>query len=91
LGMITSEFISNSIKYAFTKDKNPNIKIDLRLLNNSNEYQYTLADNGIGYTFETTNKSKLGMRLIDIFSRQLKGTYTFENNQGLNYHLTFKI
>jgi two-component system, sensor histidine kinase PdtaS len=91
LGMITSEFISNSIKYAFVKEKRPSIQMDLKLINNSNEYQYTLADNGIGYKLESAKKHKLGMRLIDIFSRQLKGTYAFENKQGLYYHITFKI
>jgi len=38
---------------------------------------------------QTKDESKLGMRLINIFSRQLKGDYNFKNDKGLIYTITF--
>lgn len=89
LGMITSELVSNSIKYAFVNQPTPVISIVLEKQHNF--YTYTVADNGIGLNNDISTKNKLGMRLIDIFSRQLKGKYQFENNNGFTYILTFDL
>lgn len=91
LGMITSELISNSIKYAFEKEKNPTITISLIKLNENREFQYSIKDNGIGWDKKGEQKNKLGMRLIDIFSRQLKGNFYFDNNNGFTYTIKFKL
>lgn len=88
IGMITSELISNSIKYAFLNTQNP--QIDIVLSENNNVITFFVKDNGIGYSGTNTETNKLGMRLIDIFSRQLKGNFKFENNNGLKYNLEFK-
>ncbi len=81
IGMMISELISNSIKYAFDNTGNPQIHISLKLNSNTNILQLSLKDNGIG--IDTTKKSTgLGMRLIDIFARQMKATYTFKKQNG---------
>lgn len=90
IGMITSELISNSIKYAFKMQKSPEIKINLKQQPEYNTIIFTVKDNGTGFTHSPKNEDTLGLRLISIFSRQLKGEYTFENNDGLLYSLTFK-
>lgn len=38
---------------------------------------------------QNKDESKLGMRLINIFSRQLKGDYNFKNDLGCMYTITF--
>ena len=38
---------------------------------------------------EVENGKKLGMRLINIFSRQLKGEFDLENQEGFKYSITF--
>lgn len=88
IGMIVSELVSNSLKYAFSNIEKPRIKI---LLHQKNELEYECIynDNGIGLPENYIKANKLGMRLIDIFSRQINGTYTFENNEGLTYKLIF--
>ena len=90
LGMITSELISNAIKYAFVMQKKPTIKVELKKLNN-NTFIYSVSDNGIGYDFKAAQNNKLGMRLINIFSRQLKGKYEFINKNGLVYTIQFEL
>ena len=88
IGMIVSELTSNSLKYAFKKTKNPEIKIVLKQRNSPN-YELIYSDNGLGLPENYSKTNKLGMRLIDIFSRQIKGSYAFENQNGLMYKINF--
>jgi two-component sensor histidine kinase len=91
LGMITSELVSNSIKYAFAETAEPQIDIDLHKLAADDNISFSVRDNGKGFVVGTQDATeKLGMRLISIFSRQMKGEYTFNNNKGLVYTLIFK-
>lgn len=88
IGMIVSELTSNSLKYAFKKTKHPEIKIVLKQRNSTN-YELIYGDNGVGLPENYNKTNKLGMRLIDIFSRQIKGSYVFENQNGLMYKINF--
>lgn len=88
IGMIVSELTSNSLKYAFKNTKNPEIKIELKQRNKPN-YELIYIDNGVGLSENYNKTNKLGMRLIDIFSRQIKGLYVFENQNGLMYKINF--
>jgi two-component sensor histidine kinase len=88
IGMIVSELVSNSLKYAFSNTEKPRIKI-LLYQKSELEYEYIYNDNGKGLPQNYIKANKLGMRLIDIFSRQINGTYSFENNEGLTYKLIF--
>jgi two-component system, sensor histidine kinase PdtaS len=91
LGMITSELVSNSIKYAFNGIKEPRIDIYLHADKNSGSVTFRVSDNGRGLMTQSPEQpEKLGMRLISIFSRQVKGTYDFKNDDGLVYTLEFK-
>lgn len=88
IGMITSEVISNAIKYAFCNTSHPTIKINLHYSSIDKIVIYTIEDNGIGFK-KDSSEAGLGMRLIDIFSRQMEAEYEITNNKGLVY--TFKI
>lgn len=81
-GILTSEILSNSIKYAFEGIESPQIAIDLQV--DEDYIYYCIKDNGIGMNFENQeNSSSLGLRLVDVFARQLNGQISIENNQGL--------
>lgn len=88
IGMITSEIISNAIKYAFSNIKNPTITITLKHHKTDKNIVYSIQDNGVGLV-ASENKAGLGLRLIDIFSRQMEADYTTINDNGLKY--IFKI
>ncbi len=90
VGIIVSELISNSIKHGFVNIQDPKIAIQL-IQDVEGNIQLSYNDNGIGLkNLNTNNGETLGMRLIDIFSRQIKGNYTFDNNNGLLFKLNFK-
>ncbi|MGL4599719.1 MAG: histidine kinase dimerization/phosphoacceptor domain -containing protein [Bacteroidia bacterium] len=84
IGMITSEIISNAFKYAFKNSENPSIYIDLKYDTANQIITYSIRDNGNGADIKNI-KQGLGMKLVDIFSRQLKSTYEIKNNTGLSY------
>ena len=88
LGMITSEIISNAIKHAFKEIEFPEINITLNYVNEEKMIYYCIWDNGVGINQEQKSLG-IGMRLLDIFSRQLEGTYELKNEKGIRY--TFKI
>jgi len=83
LGMITSEAISNSIKYAFADTKNPTIIVNFTAKADNN-FIFTIKDNGCGFKEQedgTTRKS-LGLRLMKIFSRQIEANLSIYNDSG---------
>lgn len=88
IGIITSEIISNAIKYAFHNISHPHISIKLSKDSSGKTITYKVKDNGSGLTSSET-QSGLGTRLIDIFSRQMEAEYKINNVSGLGYE--FKI
>lgn len=88
IGMITSEIISNAVKHAFSGIENPIIDIELKFNQADNMVIYSIHDNGKGILIKNNN-SGIGLRLIDIFARQMEAEYESINKNGLQYK--FKI
>lgn len=89
IGMITSELISNSMKHAFQDVTNPTVCLTLKQ-NADGTILYSIRDNGKGFDDKEVRENKLGLRLVDIFSRQLKGQYSITGHEGFIYSMTFK-
>jgi len=90
LGIICSELISNSLKYAQTK--NENIKISITLKIAGSKYLLTYKDNGQGYPdvkFENSNQG-MGFVLINNMVRQLQGDAAKYNHSGAIFTLLFE-
>lgn len=88
LGMITNEAITNAVKHAFKKQKQPTIKITLKQ-NLNNNYSFVIHDNGSGINNNNKLKSTLGLRLMDIFARKIKGSLELSNNNGTTITINF--
>lgn len=87
IGMVTSEIISNAIKYAMSYKHQLVIEISLKHHITAKQMIYIIKDNGSGLLTDS-DQSGLGMRLIDIFSRQMEAEYKRENDNGLKYTFT---
>ncbi len=89
LGIMVNELLTNSIKYAFEKEEG---EITIELKHDEEEYVFTYSDNGIGHEFpEILLKSNsLGIKLIYLTAKQLKGTVRISSPQGLKYEIRFK-
>ena len=74
LGLIVNELVSNAYKYAFDKQEEGSIRITIRHISGI-EYQLEVADNGKGLpdNFDIKNNTSLGLKLVSILTRQLRG------------------
>lgn len=89
IGIICAELFNNSVKHAFRGKLNAEFTIVLSL--NNDFYELNIFDNGgqIKFSHEQVEQVSLGMRIIDMFSRQLKGKYTINKEKGYHYCLSF--
>ena len=90
--LILNEVITNSIKYAFNGVEEA-YRIDIRVSRISNQIILMVHDNGPGFDIERieSNKTSLGMSLIEALTEQLDGTYEYHNIEGTTFTLSFKL
>ena len=89
-GLIISELISNSLKYAFPNDMNGEIIVSLKA--KKNEYQLCISDNGIGLPEDINfnNIKTLGILLVNSLTEQIDGEVTIYRNHGTQYKINFR-
>jgi len=91
LGIIINEILTNIMKYAFTGRGNGLIKITAKILDNC--MTVTIADNGIGIpeSINIATSSGFGLQLVDMMTKQLRGTIKIERNNGTKFILEFNL
>jgi len=89
VGLIINEFITNSFKYAFGEEIKGKIKIKIQ--ETKNAFSLILSDNGKGLpeNFDIEKTQTFGMRIMKLLTQQLKGTFKFENADGLKISIQF--
>jgi two-component sensor histidine kinase len=88
-GLILTELVTNSFKYAGT---NP-LEISVSLVDlGEDKYRLEYQDNGPGIpeTFNIIKARSLGMRMIRRLTQQLNGSFQFENKNGLRVEIYFE-
>ncbi len=90
IALIVNELITNSFKYAFLEKKTGSIYV--KLTNIEDEINLRIYDTGPGLptNFDLKKASSLGFKLLNIFTKQLKGSFEYYNNPGLNVCVKFK-
>jgi len=90
LGIMVNEFVTNSLKYAFDEKGG---EITVSLAQTQEEYLLTYRDDGIGHPDPQTllNQKSLGIKLINLTAKQLKGTLKISAPSGLQYQMRFRI
>lgn len=98
LGIIVNELISNSLKYAFTKDEEGEIRIRLCKEKDDNKthkslFNLTISDNGKGIpeNIELENVESLGLQLVNILVDQLDGKIKLNRDHGTEFIITFEV
>ena len=89
IALIVNELITNSFKYAFNKKESGDIYISLKT--NAENAELIVEDNGSGLPadFDLKKSNSLGMKLLDIFTRQIKGKYHISGESGMRVSITF--
>ena len=91
-GLIINELITNSLKHAFPKDREGEIKVTFRSIN-SDEIELTVSDDGIGIPEEMDiqETESLGLQLVHILAEdQLEGTLELDRDGGTAFKIRFK-
>lgn len=90
LGLILSEAITNSIKYAFEGRDQGRVMVSL-LAPDEKNLELTIADNGRGLPagWDIGRQSSMGFGLIQMLVVQLQGSLRLESSQGLQIAIRF--
>lgn len=90
LGIICSELISNSMKYAQTDSNNVIITISIKII--ASKYLMTYQDNGPGFSGDLAYELKpgMGLMIIENMVRQLQGESSRYNDAGAIFTLLFE-
>jgi len=89
-GLIISELVTNTLKYAFPNHMEGEFRIEMYEIDNL--YHLTISDNGVGMppdiNFDKTET--LGLILVNTLVNQLEGTVELESNNGTQFKIVFK-
>ena len=91
-GLLINELVSNSLKYAFPEEKNGEIRIALRSIN-EDEFELIVSDDGLGIPQDLDIKKteSFGMELISILAEdQLDGQIELDRTAGTRYQIRLK-
>ncbi len=91
LGLILTELMTNSLKYAFVDRDEGEIHIHVKH-EGEQDYELIFKDNGVGIPeakFKQTNET-LGFRLIHSLTRQLTGMIQYTFGEFSMYNIRFK-
>tara|TARA_A100000171_G_scaffold53077_1_gene76271 strand:- start:16672 stop:18606 length:1935 start_codon:yes stop_codon:yes gene_type:complete len=95
LGLLLSELMTNTSKYAFGL-KGGSIKIELKAVEEANlsakEYIFTYADDGVGLPkgYEKKFSETMGFRLILMLTEEMGGTIDIDGINGVHVTVQFK-
>lgn len=89
-GLIISELVTNTLKYAFPNQMEGEFRIEMYEIDGL--YHLIISDNGVGIppniNFDKTET--LGLVLVDSLVNQLEGTVELERNGGTKFKIIFK-
>ena len=92
IGLIVNEGIVNSLKYAFLNGQTGVVTISLKP-DGGNEMLLQISDNGIGLPdgLDVMETNSLGLDLMKGLSKQIKGKFSIESNNGVHVRVRFSV
>jgi PAS domain S-box-containing protein len=91
MGLMMNELISNSLKYAFPDGKTGSLTIHASV--EGNTITVKVRDDGVGIPedFEWKNAKSLGLHLVQMLTRQLRGTVELTREGGTQFAVTIPV
>lgn len=89
-GLVLSELLTNSFKYAFAGIPDPVVMIAIRI-DEAGNMICRYADNGIGLKAGAAAMSSMGISLVQDLVRQMNGRIAIHSEEGLAYEFTLPI
>jgi PAS domain S-box-containing protein len=90
-GLIVNELVSNAFKHAFSGKKKEELLISMK--RDGNEYELCVENTGnpLPPGFNIQGTKSLGLRLVSMLTRQLRGTLTFKSAKKTVFTLRFPM
>jgi PAS domain S-box-containing protein len=90
-GLITSELVSNALKFAFPGQRKGNISVNFRR-SREGDCTLTVRDNGVGLpkNMDLLKSESAGFQIVKDLTRQLNGTIVLSRRGGTKFTITFK-
>lgn len=91
VGLIANELLTNAFKYAFEGKQSGNIQVNLTQRGpNDDNLELRISDDGIGKIIDAKSKGTgFGTMLIDLLTKQLNGTISYQIENGTKVSLIF--
>jgi two-component sensor histidine kinase len=91
LGLIITELVTNSYKYAFPGNRSGRILIELSCLDN-NDFILTVKDDGIGIPgdFDINRSDSFGMKIVTSLVGQIGGKLEINRDGGSAFVISFR-
>ncbi|MBN1534863.1 MAG: PAS domain S-box protein [Spirochaetes bacterium] len=91
-GLIINELVSNAFKYAFLDRKGRQGTISVTLAEKDDTVEIVVKDDGIGMPAQMDIEScgTLGLSLVTMLTKQLKGTLNMTSDGGTRFTITFR-
>jgi two-component sensor histidine kinase/CheY-like chemotaxis protein len=89
VSLILNELISNAMKYAFPENRSGSVRIEGGRRNG--QIVLAVADDGVGMPADVDprNSKSLGLEIVRILTKQLKGSLEIERENGTAVRITF--
>ncbi len=89
-GLIINELVSNALKHAFREDCPGELRLAF-VAQPAGKICLVVEDNGVGIAtnFDIEQTNSLGLRLVKILTRKLKGELTVTRTQGTRFQIIF--
>ena len=89
-GLIITELVSNSLKYAFPNKSEGELEVSLKI--KDDHYEMVISDNGVGIpeNIDFFNTDSLGLQLVNSLTDQIDGEIEFDRNNGTKFTIIFK-
>ena len=91
-GLIITELITNSLKYAFPKNRKGEIRVEFGYLGDG-QLEMRMSDDGVGMPayFDFRDSDTLGVKIANALAEhQLGGTITLDSTNGTKFFIRFK-
>jgi len=91
-GLVINELASNAFKHAFPGKRQGTLQVGVKRTA-EDTCELTVSDDGIGISEELdpARATSLGLRLVSLLTRQLRGQLVLERGTGTTFKITFPL
>ncbi|MCA1994916.1 MAG: PAS domain S-box protein [Coleofasciculus sp. S288] len=89
-GLIINELVSNALKHAFPNNRTGTVRLAMNS-DSDNHFTLLIEDDGVGFpaTWELKTARSLGIQIVHVLVKQIKGKIDLDRNKGSKFRVSF--